>query len=245
MYRKSRELKMKRFDIKNKASGQITHSYTAEEELPHQPEWGESERMKWDDELTSDELASATSYEDVEVQPAQLAIPEIRKTRYLLEEGGDWIWEDNLTQEQKDSAFASEEAVFQDAIPARDAVFKRRYTLPATYEVIVTDLTSQIKQQEIDAWVKQRNEQAEIQIQQILGPMDDVTHLMLASADLLSYLMGLQAALNITDEQLPEQASNSKQALISMATELMPQIQAIRDQRDVDIEAYIASHPVS
>jgi hypothetical protein len=158
---------MKLFEIKNIASGQITHFYQAVEEMPHQEGWGT---------LASDET--------------------------------QWDADGNPTIIHHD----------------------------ATYTVVITDLSDQLRLADIQAYCAQRSTQCEAAVTALLAPAQDVTHLMLAVYD-------IYVALDLAGGQTQAEIDAAKLRLDGMVT-LMGQIQALRSARDADIAAYTAAHGV-
>lgn len=130
---------MNRYDIRNIKSQVITHYYRGTEPMPHQPEWGLLERLKWKDQCSAEEIADALDTAVVIVQPA---IPAVTRVRYLVSINPDvWKWASDCTQEEIDNAISNETVEISPRIPA---ITRERCRLPQTYEVLVTDLTVEI-----------------------------------------------------------------------------------------------------
>jgi hypothetical protein len=106
----------------------------------------------------------------------------------------------------------------------------------ATFSVVVTDLTSVLKQEANDAWVAARSKKCDDDIAALLAPMEDVTHLMLSVYD-------MYIALNVSGTSTPDDMAAAKTRLES-ALQLMGQIQQMRTVRDQEIAAYLAAQGV-
>jgi hypothetical protein len=102
----------------------------------------------------------------------------------------------------------------------------------ATFSVVVTDLTTILKQQLIDTWVAARSKKCDDDVYNILQPMDDVTHLMLSLYD-------MYIALNIGGDATATDIADAK-ARLQSALLLMGQIQQLRAVRDQEIADYLA-----
>lgn len=106
-------------------------------------------------------------------------------------------------------------------------------THPATFTVVVTDLTAQLKQAAIDAWVQARNDQCDADCAALLEPMQDVTHIAIA-LQAVAYLSGF---LGATDDA----GKAAAQATVQAELTKFGQVMALRATRDADIAAYIAA----
>jgi hypothetical protein len=112
-----------------------------------------------------------------------------------------------------------------------DGVERTYYTLPATYTIEITDISDEVKQQAIDSWITERNNQCDKDIELLLNPMEDVTHLMLA-------MFEIYTATNISGTNTPEEIAAAKANLASYL-DMLAQVQALRYERDNDISAYL------
>lgn len=120
---------MNRYDIKNVATQQITHAYEAEEQRDHDTGWGELEHEKLETQCSSEELASAIGEREEETHA------EYSRTWKIFEDESEKLEEECTEQELLD---AVDERI--EVVPAVTRMWK---TIPATYEVIVTDITEE------------------------------------------------------------------------------------------------------
>jgi hypothetical protein len=133
---------MNRYDIRNKRSGRITHSYPGETQRPHNIAWGLLERSIWKSNATPEELLEVISETQVEIHPRIPGVPAVNRKEYLV--GEVWKREENCTPEEIEAAEESITIEVKPAVPEKPAIFRAQVRLPQTYEVVVTDLKPEL-----------------------------------------------------------------------------------------------------
>lgn len=118
---------MNRYSIRNIELDHITHAYEAEAPMAHDIAWGELEREKLETQCSTEELAAAIDEREEEVSPEHEVVWKI------FEDESEKLESECSEQELLD---AVDERI--EVVPAVTRMWK---TLPATYEVIVTDVT--------------------------------------------------------------------------------------------------------
>jgi hypothetical protein len=125
----------------------------------------------------------------------------------------------------------TEQAVNEDGVPQYDENDDPVLVdIPATYEVIETDITEEVRQRKRDQFARSREQQAESQILAALGNRQPVTILARAMST-------MAVAVNAFGDATPEQQGAARAALAPYRS-MFEQVEGIMAARDADIAAY-------